>query len=128
MRQKIKTAFFIFFLQLCGVTAYAQNTPMPQILQKLSVPQTPNRTKLLRDLKKYKTSDYGTEERKQFLRVLAADSLSGYETVLRVAGQVGVGTEILSALSGNADNPGLQATVLLVSLSLPLTPARVAPN
>lgn len=113
MRQKIKTAFFIFFLQLCGVAAYAQNTPLPQILQKLSAPQTSNRAELLRDLKKYKTSDYGTEERKQLLRVLAADSLSGYETVLRVAGQVGVGTEKLSALSDNTDNPGLQATAKL---------------
>ena len=111
MNKLLKILTIIYLLLPQGLSLHAQSPT--QILNQLNSPQTNNRLDLIKQLSQQKAGDYSPQDKAQFQEILAADSLSHYDQLLRIAGQLGIGEEKLKALSSSSDDINIKTTAKL---------------
>ena len=111
MKNTIKILTILYLLLPQGLSLHAQSPT--QILNQLNTPQANNRPDLIKQLSQQKAGDYSPQDKAQFQKILAADSLSHYDQLLRIAGQLGIGEEKLKALSSSSDDINIKTTAKL---------------
>ena len=111
MKSIIKILTILYLLLQQVPSLHAQNPT--QILSQLNSPQTKNRPDLIKQLSQQKTGDYSPQDKKVFQELLKADSLSHYDQLLRIAGQLGIGEEKLTELSSSAADINIKTTAKL---------------
>jgi hypothetical protein len=111
METLIKIIVIISLLLQQVPSLHAQNPT--QIISQLSSIQANNRPDLVRQLSQQNTGDYSPQDKEELSKILKADSLSYYDKLIRIAGQVGVGEEKLYELSSSSDDINIKTTAKL---------------
>lgn len=111
MKSTIKILTITYLLLQQVPPLHAQNPT--QILSQLSSIQANNRPDLVRQLSQQKAGDYSPQDKDLLRQLIKADSLSHYDKLLRIAGQVGIGEEKLYELSSSSADINIKTTAKL---------------